>query len=170
MKKTFGIIIVVMMCVVLLSGCGGTPALNRPQPAEGAKTFAVEGGCEAVLNGNTLTVSGTTNLMDGTNGVITVLNSNGTRAAQEKFTKQGDSISHDFVVGEEWGDVVYGFIAFDTQNADKQPAEVTDVYGKKFENLTGSEENIIWNTKGIIAIFQSEAVTIRESVSTTEPT
>ena len=160
MKK---ISIVIIMCIVLplvLAGCGGTPQITRPQPAEGAETFEIEGECEAELSGDVLKVSGSSNLMDGTNGIISVLNSDGTTAAKQKFTKEGDSVSHEFAVEDEWEGVVYGFITFDTENADKQPKEVTEVYGKKFENFTGDSSEVMWNAKGVMAVFRSEPVEI----------
>ncbi len=158
MKKIVLTVVAVLTVALVLAGCGGTTEIKKPLPVEGAQTFKVEGSCQATMNGDVLTVSGTANLMDGTNGTISVLNSNGTRVEQVKFTKQGDSISHDFTMTDEWQGVVYGFISFDTQKADKQPQEVIDAYGNKFQNLVGSEENVIWNLNGVIAIFQSEAV------------
>ena len=49
--------------------------------------------------------------MDGTNGVIAVFNSDGTKAADQKFTKQGNEIKAEFKVGSDWSDVVYGNIS-----------------------------------------------------------
>lgn len=162
MKKRIGAALVAVICMFLLAGCSRGPAeIAKPEPEEGATLFSVEGECTASINGDVLTVSGATNLMDGTNGVISVLNSDGTSASREKFTKDSDQISHDFKIEDDWTDIVYGFISFDTTQADKQSTEVKEAYGKKFENLEGDEENIIWDTKGVIAIFQSEAVEIR---------
>lgn len=165
--------LVLVVCIVLLSvlvftGCGGNAApIPRPtpaQPSEGAEAmpmFTVEGSCEAKLEGNSFIVSGQTNLMDGTNGVISVLAANGTKVTDVKVTKQGDKLTHTFAVEDSWPDEVYGFISFGPQQGDKQPKEVTAEYGKKFEYLTGPEENIVWNTKGVVAVFQSERVAIR---------
>ncbi len=112
----------------------------------------------AVLEGNVLNVSGTTNLMDGTNGVISVAQCGRHDSSRGQVYKRGEGISHDFTVGDDWQDIVYGFITFDTQQADKQPKEVTNAYGKKFENLTG--ESIIWDLKGVAVVLQSEGVEI----------
>jgi len=156
-----------LLCVFLFAGCGGSAPLPRPMPsaaAEGEEAkpmVTVEGSCEAVLSGDSLTVRGENNLMDGTNGVITVLSSTGLKVDEVKITKQGNNLEHTFTVDEEWPDEVYGFISFGTNQGDKQPREVTEAYGKKFEYLDGDSSIIIWDNKGIVAVFQSEMVTIR---------
>ncbi len=116
------------------------------------------GSCTAELVDGKLVVSGETNLMDGTNGIISVLNSDGTRIEQQKVTKEGDNLKAEFTVGEDWPDKVYGFLMFDTSKSDGQPDEVKEAYGKKFQNLTG--DDLIWDQNGIIVVFQSEAVEI----------
>lgn len=156
-KKLTVLLVIVLAAVTVFTGCGGAQEIKRPAPT--GDTFEVTGSCKAELQGDTLVVTGETNLMDGTNGVISVLNSNGTRIEQQKITKQGDNLKAEFTVGSDWPEKVYGFIMFDTQKSDGQPAEVTKVYGKKFENLTGPDT--IWDQHGVIAIFQSEAVKIK---------
>lgn len=156
-----------LACVFLLAGCGGSAPLPRPTPsavAEGEVAppmFQVEGHCEAVLSDGSLTVSGEVNLMDGTNGVITVLSSSGLKVDEAKITQAGGPFEHTFAVESDWPDEVYGFISFGTNQGDKQPKDVTAAYGKKFECLEGDSSNIIWDNKGIVAVFESEMVTIR---------
>jgi len=160
MKKFCMVLLIIIALAAVLTGCArGSAEVSKPKPSEGAEMFTVEGECGAALDGNILTVSGSSNLMDGTNGVISVLNSDGIMVEEHKFTQSGESVSFDFEVQDDWTDIVYGYISFSTQQGDKQPKEVTEVYGKKFENLEG--ENIIWDLKGVIAVFQSEAVTVR---------
>lgn len=155
-KRLVGVLMVfVIMC---LCACARTPNLTKPAVAEGAKPVEVEGSCEAVLQGSTLEVSGNCNLMDGTNGIIRVLSADGSKLAEQKFTKNGPDMAQTFQVKDDWPEVVYGFISFDTQDADSQPKEVLEAYGKRFENLEGKD--VIWDLKGIIAVFQSEAVEI----------
>lgn len=146
--------------VFSVSACARLPQLAKPAIQEGAEAVKVTGSCEVELvdGGQTLRVNGTCSLMDGTNGLVSVLNANGSVLDKRKFTKQGDEISYDFAVGEDWPATVYGFISFDTQQCDAQPAEVTDAYGKRFQNLEG--DDVIWDTKGVIAVFQSEALDI----------
>ncbi|WP_147554014.1 hypothetical protein [Christensenella timonensis] len=156
-KKLILLLAVTMVAAFIFSGCNGAQEIKRPEP-DGTTTEAT-GSCQAVLNGDTLTVSGETNLMDGTNGIISVLNANGITLEQQKITKNGDNLTWDFKVVDEWPEVVYGFITFDTQKADGQPDEVKKAYGNKFQNLTG--KHTIWDQKGVIAVFQSEEVKVK---------
>lgn len=103
-------------------------------------------------------VEGSCNLMDGTNGIVSILNANGATIDKQKFTKEGDDLTFEFNVENSWPQTVYGFISFDTQQCDRQPDEVTEAYGKRFQNLEGP--NIIWDAKGVIAVFQSQAIDI----------
>lgn len=157
MKKTF-VVVIVGLAILCLCACSRSPNLVKPAPAEGATPVEVEGSCEATLQGTTLEIDGSCNLMNGTNGIIRILSADGSRLAEQKFTKESDDISYSFEVGKDWPEIVYGFISFDTQDAESQPKEVLDAYGKRFENLEG--ENVIWDLKGVIAVFQSEAVEI----------
>ena len=162
MKKMILILTSIMVVAMLFTACSSGPVeIAKPQPSEGATMFTAEGNCEAALNGNVLTISGTANLMDGTNGIISVINADGTMAEEFKFTKESSELSHDFEVADDWQDVVYGYITFDTQQAKSQPSEVTEVYGKKFENIQGPESNVIWDTKGVIVTFRSGEVKVR---------
>lgn len=156
-KKLIVLLVIVLATVTVFAGCNGAQEIKKPEPV--GATVEVTGSCKAELDGDTLVVTGETNLMDGTNGVISVLNSNGTRIEQQKVTKQGDNLKAEFKVAADWPDTVYGYVMFDTQKSDGQPAEVTKVYGNKFQNLTGA--NVIWDQHGVIAIFQSEAVKIK---------
>lgn len=153
-KKLIVLLVIVVAAVTFFTGCGGAQEIKKPESV--GETFDVTGSCKAELNGDTLVVTGETNLMNGTNGVISVLNSNGTRIDQKKVTKQGDELKAEFKVTADWPEKVYGYVLFDTQKSDGQPAEVTKVYGNKFQNLIG--KNVIWDQHGVIAIFQSEVV------------
>lgn len=145
--------------VLVMLGCARTSDIARPSSEDG-KTITVTGSCEAKLEqGNAvLAVTGTCNLMDGTNGIFSVLGADGTKVEEHQFTKEGAEMSWLFDVKADWPDVVYGFISFDTQNTQRQPDTVTDAYGKRFQNLTG--DYVIWDTKGVIAVFQSKPVEI----------
>lgn len=161
-KVRLRIIGLIAVLLVVLSGCScsGSRDIAKPALAEGAQAVNVKGACTAALlnGGKTLSVTGTCNLMDGTNGIISVLSAEGRQLESHKFTKEGEDLGWDFEVGKDWPGVVYGFISFDTQNCDAQPKEVTEAYGKRFQNLEGPD--VIWDMKGVIAVFQSEAVDV----------
>ncbi|MBC5646968.1 hypothetical protein [Christensenella tenuis] len=156
-KKLIVLLVIVIAAVTVLAGCGGAQEIKRPE-ADGTK-FEVTGSCTAELTDGKLIVSGETNLMDGTNGIISVLNSDGTRIDQQKITKEGNNLKAEFTVKEDWPETVYGFVMFDTSKSDGQPEAVKQAYGKKFQNLEG--EDLIWDKNGVIVVFQSEAVKVK---------
>lgn len=155
---------VVLICLLTagLAGCARQPQLTRPAPDGDSATVDVKGECSASLvdGGDVLRISGTCSLIDGTNGIACVLSADGSTLDKRKFTKDSEVLSFDFNVTDQWPSVVYGFISFDTQQCDQQSREVTDLYGKKFQNLAGP--NVIWDSKGVIAVFQSDAVEIAD--------
>lgn len=146
--------------MMAVTACGASGAIAKPAPEQDKETFVAEGGCEAALrDGDTvLHVSGTSNLMDGTSGVISVLGADGTKLSEHRFTQAGGEVEWDFEVADDWPGVIYSFISYGTQNMDSQPREVTDVYGRRFQNLEGPD--VIWDLKGCIVVFQSEEVEI----------
>ena len=158
-KKLILLLALVMTATVIFAGCGGAQEIKRPEPEEGAATFEATGSCTAKLEGDKLIVTGETNLMDGTNGVASVLNANGITVEQKKFSKQGDNLSFEFTVTDEWPEVVYAFISFDTQKSDAQPEAVQKTYGKKFQNILGADT--IWDQQGVIVVFQSDEIKIK---------
>ncbi len=158
-RKVFLTIVIIIAAAIIFCGCGGPAAIVKPNPA--GALFKVEGSCSAELSEDktVLEVYGTTNLMDGTNGVISVIDPNGTTIEKVNVQKQGDNLKHTFNVAPSWPKDVYAFVTFDTQQGDQQSSVVKETYGVKFENLEG--EDIIWNQKGVIACFQSELVAIK---------
>ncbi|HBU13345.1 MAG TPA: hypothetical protein DEB31_11710 [Clostridiales bacterium] len=160
MKKKMTVLLAsVLLAVFVFAGCGGVAEIRKPAPSEGAAMFTVEGSCEAAVGAGVITVSGTANLMSGTNGVIALMGADGEDLGKVDFVMQaGEAITHEFAVDEGWPQHVYAFITFDTDQAKGQPREVTDVYGKKFENLEG--EDVIWDLQGCIVSFMSGMVEI----------
>lgn len=158
-RKILAIVLLMAMIVTLLAGCGASAPLNRPSMKEGAVAFDVTGSCEAVLSGNVLTVSGESNIADGTLGTISVYNSDGNMVESVNVTKQGDNLSHEFAVTDKWPSQVYGFITFDTKQSGTQSPGIQALYGSKFENIQGT--NTLWNSYGVAVVFQSELIKIK---------
>lgn len=158
-RKILAIVLLTAMIVILLAGCTGGAELKRPSMSAGAVSVEVTGSCNAVLNGNVLTVSGESDIADGTLGTISVYNTNGNEVETVIVTKQGDNLSHDFTVTDKWPSQVYGFITFDTKKAGTQSEAIQVLYGSKFENLQGS--NTLWDSYGVAVVFQSELVKIK---------
>lgn len=159
-RKITAVALLCAILIMLLAGCGAGP-INRPTMKPGAVAFEVTGNCKAELNGNTLTVSGTSNLADGTLATISVYSVNGIQIELVPVTKSGDNLKHDFTVTDKWPDEVYGFLTFDVYQAGTQPQGILQQYGNQFENLQGSKDNITWDTHGVAAVFQSDPVKVR---------
>jgi len=159
-RKTIAVAVILAMIIIALTGCfGGGAKLDRPSMSAGAASYEVTGSCEAVLNGDVLTVSGKCDIADGTYGTISVYSTSGEELANEVIVKTGDNLKHDFTVQDNWSDQVYGFITFDTKQAGDQPEAILAMYGKKFENISG--EGVVWDSHGIAVVYQSEIITVR---------
>ena len=162
------VVAMLLACAMMVPvACSRVPQLSKPARSDGDGAINVTGACEAKLldGGQVLHVSGECSLMDGTNGIVCILNANGWTVEKLKFTLESDTISFDFPVTADWPATVYGLISFDTQQCDRQPSEVTETYGNRFQNLEGPD--VIWDTKGVVAVFQSDPVVIRaESAQT----
>lgn len=162
LKITAAAILVVLLAV-FMAGCGSV-STPKPTMSENATPVSVDGSCEIALNGDTLTVSGETNVMDGALLHLSVVSQDGMIVDYVTMTKNGDQMSHDFKVSSEKYDetvkAVTGFITCAPTLYGQQPEAVYASYGKKFENLQGPEGNIVWNGDGVVVLFASQSVDI----------
>lgn len=163
-RKRFKIIaaaILVVLLAVLTAGCGST-TLTKPQMTASAMAVKVTGSCEIEVNGDTITVKGETDIMDGAIIHISVVSQDGMIVDSVSGPKQGDSISREFkITSEKYDDsvkVVAGFISCAPTLYGTQPDAVYTAYGKKFENLEAPEGDIIWNSNGVVVVFGSDSV------------
>ena len=159
-KRIISILIIVFTCVILLTGCSATAA-QRPQPQDGTETFTITGECSAYADGGKIVVSAASDIATGTNGTLSVFSSVGKELAKEDITQEekNGELKCEFTIEESWPDDVYGYLAFDTDQSQKQPDEITALYGKQFENIQG--DNVVWSSKGCAVVFQSDLVHIR---------
>lgn len=157
MKRMKGLVLAVLLAVsiTVLSACGST-ALTKPTPSEGQQTVEVTGECQISRSGDTITVSGTTNLLDGSIVQVSLDSFNGDVLAAQKYTVSGESISVDFPVDAKWTGAVYGHITCTPKKYGDQPQNVYEQYGSRFENMTGAD--VLWNVDGNAAVFQSEKI------------
>lgn len=163
-KKRFKIAaaaILVVLLAAMMAGCGSV-TIAKPQMSENATQVSVDGSCEIALNGDTLTVSGQTSIMDGALLHVSVVSQDGMIVDYVTITKNGDQLSHDFKITSEKYDetvkTVTGFITCAPTLYGQQPEAIYAAYGKKFENLQASEGDIVWNGDGVVAVFSSESV------------
>jgi hypothetical protein len=130
--------------------------------SEDATQVSVDGSCEIAVNGDKITVSGETNVMDGAMLHISVVSQDGMIVDYVKMTKSGDQISQDFMITSEKYDdtvkAVTGYITCAPTLYGQQPQAIYDAYGKKFENLDAPEGEMVWNGDGVVVVFGSESV------------
>ncbi len=167
-KKRFKIIAAVMMALVFTvaaAGCGAA-VVTKPQMTANATAVKVEGTCQIEVNGDTITVKGETNIMDGAMLHISVVSQDGMIVDFVKMTKQGDSISQDFkITSDKYDDTVQavtGYIACAPSLYGTQPDAVYNAYGKKFENVEAPEGDLVWNSNGVVIVFGSDSADLNK--------
>ena len=162
LMKTITAAIAVLM-IIFAAGCGST-LLTRPQPLAGVPTHLITGECEISVDGEQITVSGTTDIMDGAQIHVSVVAQNGMVIDHNIFTKNGDEISRTFTISAdkyEGVKQITGYITCAPSMYGAQPQNVIDAYGKKFEQIDVETKDNIWNNDGIVVLFASETIDIQ---------
>jgi hypothetical protein len=161
-KKSFIIFVAVCTAILslLLSGCGAA-AIARPTPDPGAQLVKITGSCDITVNGNVITVSGTTNIMDGAMIYISVLGQNGMTLDKATIKKSGDQISQNFTMDDKYEKInaITGFITCAPRLYGTQD-DLYKTYGNKFENIDAPNDNYQWDNEGKVIIFQSKQLII----------
>ena len=148
------------LIITTLAGCGAAAALSRPLPTVGAATISIDGSCTISQSGDVITVSGTIGVMNGTVIDVSIVSQNGMVIDHLSFAKTQDTISQQFTVPADKLEGVVdmkGYISCAPSYYGQQPTDpdVYAAYGKKFENITNTE-NVVWNNEGIILTFESD--------------
>jgi len=164
-SRISAVAVAALMLVMMLSGCGGANTLKPPAMKEGAVAVKVTGSCEMTIDGDTVTVSGETDIMPGSVVCVSVESQNGITLDSAVVTVQDKKISQQFKITEEkYGEgvvSVVGHITFSPRQYGTQPAEVYEKYGNKFENITPDGKNVLWNTNGNFVVFASEEIKLK---------
>lgn len=158
MKKIVLAVLALVVCIGMMTGCA-TPQLTKPKMKEDAKTVEITGEISAQINGDKLVIIANNNLMDGTYCKISVNDYAGKEIASEEYTQEGGEKTCEFTIGEDWPEVVYGFFISSNGEPKGQEKEVRDVYGDRYENLTGAP--VLWNNDGVSVVFQTETIEIK---------
>ncbi len=161
-SRIFAVVAAILITTVLLAGCGGGGTLKKPEMKEGAVAVEVTGSCDIKMENGVITVSGETNVLNGSILYISVEAQNGMTLDSVKITKQNDDpISHDFAISDDkYSDsvkTITGHITFAPRLYGTHADIVYETYGTKFENIT-SGDNLIWDTSGNIVVFASETI------------
>jgi len=167
LKKCFKITAVaaVLVLVMALAGCGGGAALKPPAMKEGAVPVTVTGSCELTIDGDTITVSGEMDVPPQSLLRVSVESQSGITLDSDVIIFEGKKISREFKITEDkYGEGVVsiiGHITFSPRQYGKQPEEVYEKYGTKFENIRPDGINVLWNTNGNFVMFASEMVDLK---------
>lgn len=151
--------------VMVLAGCGAV-SVEKPLIVAGAQMIEITGSCDIAISGNTITVSGETNIMDGALIDISVVGQDGIVRQHETVTKSGDAFSVDFPMTDDIYDdsvqSVVGYVTFAPKFYGNQPDTVYGKYGEEFGLIDAGEGNYTWDSNGIIVMFASEMVTLEK--------
>ncbi len=157
------IVLAALIITVLVTACacGGNKGVIQPKPAEGAKTYEIEGNIVAEkIDEETLRVSCSTNLMAGTVVVLSIDSYEGERLEKMVYSMpdlaEGKGIFADFKIDPKWEGAITASLSVTPDEDGKQPDEVKEAYGTKLENLTG--EHVLFNSKGNMICFQTEKI------------
>jgi len=166
LKKCFKITAVAaaLILVVALAGCGNR-TLMPPAMKEGATPVTVTGSCELTIDGDTITVSGETDLPSQSRVCVSVESQSGITLDSAVVIVEGKKISQQFKITEDKYDEsvvsVTGHITFSPRLYGTQPEEVYEKYGTRFENIKPDGKNVLWDSNGNIVVFASETVKLK---------
>lgn len=161
--KLSAAVLMSIMAVLLLAACGEA-AISRPQPKVDAVMVKVSGSCDIAVSNGIITVSGQTNIEKGALIHVSVVSQSGAVIDYQLITKDSDEIKCDFEkTQEKYGDIsqITGYITFAPVRYGKQPEEIYNIYGEKFENIEFEKESVVWDNKGIIVLFASETMALK---------
>jgi hypothetical protein len=162
--KIIAIVMVAVMITMLIAGCGNAD-LSKPKMKEGAVEVPVKGSCDMVVEDGVITVSGETDLLAGSILYISVEAQNGMTLDYVKMTKgDANAVSHKFNMNEKYDDsvkTITGHISCAPTLYGKHADIVYETYGDKFENIV-SEDNLVWNSNGVIMVFASDTVELKK--------
>ncbi len=157
-KKMLAVLFTAVFVITALAGCGGVSSLARPTPDPGASQYTVNGSCSISKTGDIITVSGTTDVMNGTIINVSVVAQDGTVIDSINVTQTGAEISQQFTVTDKYDGIVdmKGYLTITPSYYKKQPSNVTEVYGSQFQNIVNDTDTAIWSSEGVMLVFASD--------------
>ena len=165
-SKILAAVSAALLLMTILAGCSGGGTLKAPAMKEGATEVTVTGSCDLTVDGDTITVSGETNLMAGAIVCVSVESQSGMTLDSVKLPIGEDGkISQEFTkTADKYDEAVTsitGHIACVPRLYGTQPTAVYEKYGSKFENIALDGQNILWNSNGKMVVFASETVDLK---------
>ena len=156
-RRKIAAVISLCLLVAMLAGCsGGKVSLTKKEPQEGATVYTLEGKCTAEAADGKVTVYLHSNLLEGTAVRFCLDTYDGEQLASEVYTVSGATIQTSFPIEADWeGKLVYASVVA-APSIGGQPKEVTEAYGRYFQNIDGS--CVIWNKSENIFLAQSAKI------------
>lgn len=152
-RRIIGLIACLMLCIIVLAGCKSNAALAQKQPQEGDTLYQMSGKCTAEVADGKVTIYLDSNLLEGTAVKFCLDTYDGTQLASEIYSVSGGTISAAFEMDPSWeGKLVYASVVA-APSLGRQPSEVTDAYGRYFQNMQGA--CVIWDKTENIFLAQS---------------
>ena len=128
-RRKIAAVISLCLLMAMLAGCsGGKVSLTKKEPQEGATVYTLEGKCTAEAADGKVTVYLHSNLLEGTAVRFCLDTYDGEQLASEVYTVSGETIQK----------------------------EVTEAYGRYFQNIDGS--CVIWDKSENIFLAQSAKI------------
>jgi len=159
MKKKIALILGIILTATTLASCTGAAKVSRPSMSEGATAITVTGNCKIEkVDEKTVRVSAECDLVDGTLVRLSVDSQLGKMLDSKVLVKGSEALIAEFEIQEDWPEIVMGNLVSAASSMGKQPSNVTDVYGKKFENLSG--DNVVYSATECSLVLQSETLKI----------
>lgn len=143
--------VLAVFTLFLFTACG-TAQLQQPPVDSGVEAINLEGTCTVERVGDNLRVYCSSNVENGAVVKLTLDTYDGMELASKTYTKQGDDIYAEFAIEPSWKGEIFGSM---TCSPADQPAEITEKYGKRFQNIRGDQ--VIFDVSGNIFVAQSES-------------
>lgn len=150
-RKYIFAVVLAVVTLFLITACGSSQ-LQQPPPDSDATVITVEGTCTVERVGDNLRVYCSSNVENGAVVKLTLDTYDGVELASKTYTKQGDDIYAEFAIEPSWKGEIFGSM---TCSPIDQPAEITEKYGKRFQNIRGDQ--VIFDVSGNIFVAQSES-------------
>jgi hypothetical protein len=158
--KTILTAAVLVAALTALTACsGGSSELAKATPIAGKDVKTITGSVTlSKTDDNMLKVDCTTDIMNGAKLRISIDSYEGTMLAYQDIEKTGDTFSATFGIQQDWASSapIYANVVCMPKSYGKQPSEVREAYGDKFENIDG--DIIIWNDEGNSIVITSEPI------------
>ncbi len=147
--------VVLMVAAVLMIACScaaGDRTIAKQAPDSDTQ-YTITGELSVTQASGKILVELTTDIMDGCTGRVCVDKFDGTSLFSKKATVSGGKLTYSVDVDGSWEGPVCVSVVFSPD--DNKNSEIRAAYGKKFQNIVGEDQFLVWNTRKNFLVFQS---------------